>query len=240
MREAALYDHAGPEGSFCHRAALLLAKIDCRLATSGEEREAIFRLRFDANLRERPISRRSPGTFSDRYDGAGNVYLFGVYIDSELASSIRLHIASEQQHQCPSRDVFADVLKSKLDSGQIIIECTRFVADEHFSQLNRELPYVTLRCCVLAAEYFKADYLITVTSQPHQSFYRRALYYRPISEPRHHPELAAPVRLMALNYPAAADDLYSKYPFFRSTPAERRELFEHNNVVRGAAKAAVR
>jgi N-acyl-L-homoserine lactone synthetase len=231
MQEAALYDHAGPEGSFCHRAALLLAKIDCRLATSGEEREAIFRLRFDAGFRERAISQRSSVTFSDRYDDAGNVYLFGLYIDNELASSIRLHITSREQHQCPSGEMFADLLQSKLQSGQVIIDCTRFVADEHFSQLNRELPYATLRLCVLAAEYFNADYLITVANQPHQAFYRRAFNYKPVSEQRFHPDLAAPVRLMTLNYPTAAHDLYSKYPFFRSTPAERRNLFEHNNVL---------
>jgi len=30
-----------------------------------------------------------------------------------------------------------------------------------------------------------------------------------------------------LHYPTAADELYRRYPFFRSTAAERRKLFEY-------------
>ena len=32
---------------------------------------------------------------------------------------------------------------------------------------------------------------------------------------------------MALNYSIAADDLYRQYPFFRSSPSERQDLFGH-------------
>jgi N-acyl-L-homoserine lactone synthetase len=235
IQEAALSDHAGPESSFSNRIALLQARIDCRAATTGEQREAIFRLRYEAGMRERPIAQRSSLTFSDRYDNTGNVYLLGLYIDDELASSIRLHIASKEQPQFPSLDVFADALQSELDVGRVIIDGTRFVADEHLSQLNRELPYATLRFCMLAAEHFHADYLITAASPPHDAFYRRAFNYRPTSERRLHPDLATPVRLMTLNYPTAADDLYRRYPFFRSTPAERWKLFGNSKLAQGAS-----
>jgi N-acyl-L-homoserine lactone synthetase len=227
IREATLSDHARPGSNFPDRVALLLARIDCRLIVSGEQREAIFRLRYEAGMREQAISRPSSLNLSDRYDNVGNAYLFGLYIDDELASSIRLHIASKEQREFPSINVFADVLESKLDTGQVIVGCSRFVADEHLSQLNRELPYATLRCCMLAAEHFNADYLITAASPMHQAFYRRAFNYRTISEPRFDPHAASPVRLMALNYQTSAEDLYWQYAFYRSTPAERRKLFSH-------------
>jgi N-acyl-L-homoserine lactone synthetase len=229
---AALSDQDRPESSFCDRIALLLTKIDCRPTTSGQQREAIFRLRYEARMRERAFSRHPSLSFSDRYDNAGNVYLLGLYIDDELASSIRLHIASKEQPELPSLNVFADVLRSKLDNGQIIIECTRFVADEHLSQLYRELPYATLRYCMLAAEHFNADHLITAASPAHQAFYRRAFNYRSISGPRCHPDRA--ISLMTLNYRTAADDLYRRYPFFRSSQAERRKLFGYNKSSAGA------
>jgi hypothetical protein len=227
-QEAILPAQVGPESSFSDRVELLLAEIDCRPATSANQREEIFRLRDEADRRAPQISRHS--FLSDRYDYAGDVYLLGLYVNSELASSIRLHVASKEQHKFPSREVFGDVLESKLDAGQILIDCTRFVADEHLSRIYPELPYATLRFCMLAAEHFNADHLVTAAGASHQAFYRRALTYKPVSEPRAHPDLATSVRLMTLHYPTAADDLYRRYPFFRSTPTERQRLFGHNKA----------
>ena len=185
LQEAALSDRISPELSFSERVALLLAKSDCKLATSGEQREAIIRLRSEAGVRERSIHGHRPLTFSDRFDETGNVYLFGLYIDDELASSIRLHVASKEHHQFPSFEVFADILQPKLDAGKVIIDSTRFVADQYLAQLNRELPYATLQLCILAAQHFNADYLIATASAQHEAFYRRAFNYRSsITEPR--------------------------------------------------------
>lgn len=177
-------------------------------------------------MRVGAVSSRSPLTLWDPYDYSGKVHLFGLYMDGELASSIRLHIASKEQDHLPSLEVFGDVLRPKLGSGQVIIDCTRFVADERLSRLYRELPYATLRICVMAAEYFDADHLITAATPAQQAFFRRALNYRAITEARHHPDLAA-CRLMTLNYSVAADGLYRQYPSFRSTPSERQDLFGH-------------
>jgi hypothetical protein len=89
------------------------------------------------------------------------------------------------------------------------------------------LPYATLRICILAAQHFNADYVIAAASAQHQAFYRRALNYLPVSQPRPDAYRAAPVRLMMLHYPSAADELYRRYPSFRSTAAERRKLFQY-------------
>ncbi len=237
LHQATLSDHAGLRTSFSERVALLLSRIDCRLATSDEEREAIVCLRHEAAMRERANFGRSPLTFADRYDEGGNVYLFGLYIDDELASSLRLHVARNARHQFPSFETFADVLQIKLDAGEVIIDSTRFVADEYLAQFNRELPYATLRLCMLAAEHFNADRLIAVAGPQHQAFYRRAFNYRLISEPRPDPFLGAPVRLMMLHYPTAAGELYRRYPFFRSTPAERQKIFGPANLGRPLTSA---
>jgi len=232
IQGAALSGPAGPESSFADRIALLQARIDCRVATTNEQREAIFRLRYEVGMREQSIAQRSSLTFSDRYDNTGNVYLLGLYIDDQLASSIRLHIACKEHPHFPSLDAFAGVLQPELCGGQLIIDSTRLVADEHLSQLNRELPYATLRFCILAAEHFHADHLIAAASPPHDAFYRRAFNYRPISERRLHPNLATRQRLMTLNYRTAAEDLYRQYPFLHSTPAERWKLFGNNKLAR--------
>jgi hypothetical protein len=233
-QQAGLSIPAGPESGFCDRVGTILARSDCRLAKSAKQREEIFRLRQAACARVRAISRHPFP--SDHYDFAGNVYLLGLYVDGELASSMRLHVASTRQHRSPSLDVFGDMLRSKLDGGQVILDCTRFVADEHFSRVWRELPYATIRLYMLAAEHFRADYLTIAANQSHQSFYRRAFNFRTISEPRLHPDLAVPARLMSLNYPIEADDLYGRYPFFRSTSDERRKLFAHDKCSLGTSR----
>ena len=59
-------DRAGSENSLSDRVAQLLARIDCRRADSGEERERVLRLRYQAYLREGAISQIRPGRFPTR------------------------------------------------------------------------------------------------------------------------------------------------------------------------------
>ena len=196
------------------------------LATADEQRQAIIRLRYEASLRDQAIYGRRLPILSDRYDDTGEVYLFGLYIGDALASSIRLHIGSKEHSDFPSFEAFADILQPKLELGNVIIDSTRFVANQYLSQLNRDLPYVTLRICMMAAEHFNADYVITAATAQHQEFYRRAFNYQPVSQTRSDASLAAPARLMMLHYRTAADELHRRYPILCSTRAERRKLFE--------------
>jgi hypothetical protein len=87
----------------------------------------------------------------------------------------RLVLRRKEQCQFPSFETFPDILQPKLDAGKVIIDSTRFVADQYLSQLNRELPYATLRICILAAENFNADYVIAAASAQHQEFYGELL-----------------------------------------------------------------
>jgi N-acyl amino acid synthase FeeM len=216
----------GAEQNLADRLAALLTRIECRRADSAEEREAIFRLRYQAYLREGAISPDPSGRFTDADDEADNAYIFGLYLDGKLASSLRLHIGSKEHPDFPSLHVFPDVLQPLLDAGRVLIDSTRFVADEKLSRLHRGLPYATLRPCMLAAEYFHGDDLLAAVRVEHQAFYRRAFTHQVLCAARPYPQLAKPISLMSLHFPSAADWLYRRYPFFRSTVAERRNLFE--------------
>jgi hypothetical protein len=85
--------------------------------------------------RRRDFPEILPGTFSDAYDETGNVYLFGLYIDDELASSIRIHVASKEHPDFPGLEVFPDFLQPELDAGKVMIDSTRFVTDENLARL---------------------------------------------------------------------------------------------------------
>jgi hypothetical protein len=215
-------DHVTSEDSFSARVMRLLDRTDCRLAESSEEREAIFRLRYQAYLREGGIAPNLSKRFSDPYDEIGNVFLFGLYIDGALASSVRIHVASKEHPEFPTREVFPEILQPKLDAGKIMVDTTRFVVDENLGRLHRALPYATLRLSGLAARHFHADYLLAAVRIEHQAFYRRVFGHELVSEPRGYPMLTKPVCLMV----AHVDQVNQRYPFFRSTFAERRLLFK--------------
>jgi hypothetical protein len=226
VKPSHFWDRAGRDGPFADRAGRFLTRVDCRRADNGEQREAIHRLRYQAYLRDAAISPNPLGRFFDHYDQTDNAYLFALYVDGELASSLRVHIASEECSKLPSLEVFPEHLQPELDAGKVLVDTTHFVADEKLSRLHRELPYVTFRICILAAEYFGADYCLVAVKAEHQAFHQRAFDYRTVCEPRPDPQLNKPVGLMALHFPSAAAVLYRKYPFFRSSSFERRSLFE--------------
>ena len=220
-----------PHYGFSERVAELLDRIDCRPAVSASDREAIFRLRYRAYRSEGAIKASFARTFADAYDDADNVWLLGLYLDGELASSIRLHVASAAHPDFPTRKVFADVLEPELAAGKVIIDPTRFVTDKRHSRANPSLPYATVRLAWLAAEHFGAAHLLAAVRVEHQAFYRRTFNHRLIGEARPYPLLAQPISLMTVHYASVAGWVHRRYPFFRSTYFERRMLFDRMSSV---------
>ena len=224
---------SAPETSqtnFSDRLAALVSRIEYRRADSEAEREAIFRLRYQAYLREGAIAPNHSGRFTDADDEADNAFIFGLYIDGELASSLRLHIGNKDHPDFPSLHVFPDILQPRLDAGRVILDITRFVADERLSRLHRGLPYVSVRPTLLASEYFGVDDMLAAVRIEHQAFYQRAFGHQALCGARPYPQLSKPISLMSLDFPKASSGLYRRYPFFLSTRGEQQMVFERMPV----------
>lgn len=217
--------------SLVDRVQQLLQRVDYRRADTAEERSAIFKLRHEAYLREGAICANPTGQFSDPVDDRDNCWIFGVYIDGKLASSIRLSITIPGSIHIPALDVFSDVLLGEIMAGKTFIDPTRFVADRGMSRAFPELPYVTLRLPWLALEYFNADFMLAAVRAEHQAFYKRLWGSKPVCEARPYPNLQKPISLMTLDYRAASERVYRRHPFFRSSQFERRMLFERDRRV---------
>jgi N-acyl amino acid synthase FeeM len=216
----------GAPSRFCERVAKLLDRVDYQRADGGEEREAIFALRYQAYLRDGTLTSNTRQTYNDQYDDTDNAYLFGVHVDGELASAIRIHVGSQKQSYFPTLEFFPEYLQPVLDAGQTVIDTTCFVTDARLSQVYRELPYVALRLCGMAARFFGAHQLLTAVRPEHQVFYQRALQQQVVCPSRAHPRLARPISLMANDYAKVVEHIHRRYPFFVSTAFERRMLFE--------------
>jgi hypothetical protein len=214
--------------SFADRVERLLHRVDYRRADSPGERAEIFRLRYNAYLREGAIAPNHSGQFSDPVDDRENVWIFGVYIDGRLASSIRLSITIPGDTHVPALDVFSDVLLGDIVSGKRVLDPTRFVVDRELSRRYPELPYVTVRLPWVAMEYFDAQHLLAAVRAEHQAFYRRLFGHQVICPPRPYPNLRKPISLMTLDYGEARERVHRRHAFFRSTYFERRMLFERS------------
>jgi N-acyl-L-homoserine lactone synthetase len=208
------------------RSADLLDNVDYRLAETSEQREEIYRLRYRAYLREGAILPSPDERVSDDFDNSPYSWIFGVYIDDELCSSIRVSVATPEYPTSPSVEVFPDVLRPELARGCTLVDPTRFVADPERARRFPELPYVTVRLGYVAGVHFNADIGLATVRAEHQAFYRRIFLQEPLCEPRLFPGLLKPVGLMAAHYPTLREKVFARYPYLHSSAFERRMLFD--------------
>jgi hypothetical protein len=208
------------------RGVELLDRVDYRLAETPAEREEIYRLRYDAYLKEGAIEANPDQRITDRFDDLPNSWIFGVYFEGALASSIRISVASQQYPDTPSMPVFPDLLQPEIAAGKVMVDPTRFVADPARAKRFPELPYMTLRLAYVACSYFNADLGLATVRTEHQGFYRRVFMHQALSGPRVYPGLVKPICLMAVDFPSMRDAVFARYPYLRSTFFERRKLFE--------------
>jgi hypothetical protein len=211
------------------RSSDLLDQVDYRLAVTEEDKDAIYRLRYRAYLNEGAIKPRRDQKVTDRFDDLPNSWIFGVYFDGVLASSIRISVASLENPDTPSVAVFPDLLGPELNEGKIMVDPTRFVADPDPEKRFPELPYMTLRLAYAACGFFNADLGLASVRAEHQAFYRRVFLHEPLAPPRQYPGLVKPICLMAVNYPAMREKVFTRYPFLRLTYFERRMLFDRGD-----------
>jgi N-acyl-L-homoserine lactone synthetase len=212
-------------GIFAQNVIDLISRIEYRRAETVSEREAIYRLRYQCYLREGAILPNETGLFSDSYDEAPNVSIFGIYLDGKLVSSIRVHVATADQPIAPALTVFQDLLGPRLAAGEVIVDPTRFVVDHDESRQNPGLAYATVRLGMLASEHADADFALATVRTEHRAFYRRLLCMQPIGEPRAYPSLKDPINLMGVSFPEMRQRVYDRYPFMMSTAAEQEQLF---------------
>lgn len=204
----------------------LLERVEYRRVETAAERDEVFKIRYDAYRRENFIEpSEDERLFDAAYDDPSKGNIFGVFIDGEMASTIRIHIARGEDGVLPSTAVFGDVITPRLRQGRTIVDSTRFATKLEFSRKYPELAYATVRLTWLAAEHFEVDFHLATTRVEHQAFYKRVFGHELWSEPRDYPQLNRKVVCLGLDFPAHKARVEERYPFFRSTAAERGGIF---------------
>ena len=217
---------AEPRTSLFGRGLGLFGRVDYRPIETPEEKDSIYLMRYRAYRHGGLILPSESQRVSDRYDDAPNAWTFGIYVDGELCSSLRLHVLTSEWRMSYATELFGDVLHPRLDQGEVFIDAARFVADPEKAQRFPELPYLTLRLAYLACEYFNADTGLALVRAEHQAFYRRVFLQETIAEPRPIPIILQKVALMACDFRAVREKVLTRFPIMRSTSVEQRMLFQ--------------
>lgn len=211
--------------SLSSRVADLLPRVAYRRAESDADRDAIYRLRYEAYLREGAIGPSFSHRLSDEYDDLDNAWVVGIHVDDRLVSSMRIHVATQDFPELVAARIFPEYVLPEIEAGKVIVDPTRFVVDALAARAYPELPYITVRTGHMAAEHFGADIVLATVRSEHQAFYKRVFGHMAVCPPRPYLSLLKPLSLMMLDYPATRETIARRYPFFMSEPAERAALF---------------
>jgi hypothetical protein len=202
------------------------------------ERDASDWLRSEADMRSGSKSPHPDARWRDKLlDDGSNAWVTTTFIADELASTLRIDVANREGDYLPSFDIFADVLEPLLRDGHTIVEATRLATRLRIAQGMSELPYIALRPAYLAAEYFNADFIVTTDRAEHRAFYQRAFGYEQWGEARKCSRLNRDVTCMGLNFLRVRDRVEAKFPYLRSSKAEREALFRRRTAPRAVTAA---
>src|SRR5258705_3058446 len=94
-------------------------RVDYRLMETPEEKDCIYLMRYKAYLHGGVTAPSESQRVSDHYDDAPNAWVFGVYVDGELCSSLRLNVLTSECRISGPADLLADVLSPRLDPVEV-------------------------------------------------------------------------------------------------------------------------
>jgi hypothetical protein len=215
-------------------------RVHYRLMETPEERDAIYLMRYKAYLHGGLISPSESQRIIDSYDDAPNAWIFGIYIDGELCSALRVHVLTKEWRTSYSTELFGDVLHDRLDRGEVFIDPARLCADPDKGQRFPELPYLTLRLGYLACDHFNAGTGLAMVRTDHQAFYRRVFLSETIAGPRSFPGWnSMKVVLTACDFRNARETIMSRFPIMRSRASERRMLFDRGSERDSSPRAVI-
>jgi hypothetical protein len=216
----------GAPSSFSDRVLRFLERVEYRIARTDSDREAAFRLRYDAYLRNDLLEQRADRRiFDPRYDVADNTWITLTFVDGELAATTRLNLGIGEDAILPSLAVYPDAVAPRLNAGFVLLETTRLAANIRISASNPELAYIAVRPGYMAAAHFDIDFAVASPRREHMAFYRRVFQFVLWCEPRPYPGLTAKFGCMGMDFREMRARVEERYAFFKSDPAEREALF---------------
>jgi N-acyl-L-homoserine lactone synthetase len=186
--------------------------LDHFLASTPSQRNAIFKLRYEAYLEEGHIEEMKEARLPDEFDCLPGTYLYGISLDEKLIGSIRLNLISAERKASIVYETFPDYLDPIIDHGEKIVGVSRLAVRCQNKAERKDTILYTLK---LADVFFKAsnaDLVAIVVRESHIPFYKR-YGFDLVSEPRFYHETSTPLNLMVMDLRKSARDVASPSKF---------------------------
>lgn len=203
----------------------LLERIEYRRCESGEDIEAVRRLRYDSFVSSGLLGEGAEKSYDDGLDGAGDVYIFGVYFDEVLTSTLRIHHLTAETPIGPAMRMFPEKMAPYLERGESFVQPSLFASTADASSLALAMPYLTMRLTFVAESYFKSTKCVGVIRSEHAAFYHRIFEAEQVGEFTTFPYYGRKLGLFMADRATSYDRVGRRYPFLLSTPLEQRLLF---------------
>jgi hypothetical protein len=216
---------AGGVSSFARNILSLMERTEYRRCESGEDLEDAYRLRYRAYHSNDMIPDCASGMIRDDLDEQPNAFTFGIYVDGQMVSTLRLHHVSAAHPECPSTSAFGDIVRPMIAAGRTFIDPSRFAADPAWARDYPQIPYITLRLAIMGSEHFEVDDCLITIREDHALFYKRTFSAEMLSEARPYPGVFNRVQLFRSSLAVNLKRTLERFPFFRSTPMEQRMMF---------------
>ncbi|MCP4316761.1 MAG: hypothetical protein GY789_12310 [Hyphomicrobiales bacterium] len=216
---------SGSVSEFNSRLYDILDRVEYRRIVSAEDMEDVARLREKSFTAANLLPFLKEGLIDD-LDFDPHAYVFGIYYDERLVSTVRIHHVTPAHRVSTCGKAFPEILDPMLDAGMTMIDPARLAADPEFLAEIPAIPYLTLRIATMATDYFEAHKCFAFVKVQHAAFYRRVFRAHQVVPPQPNwNSYNVDAVLMAVDVPAVLPKLYVRYPFFRSQPFERRMMF---------------
>lgn len=223
----------GVQSNFSKKLLEVLDHVEYRRVETNEDMEDVARIRYRA-YKLANILTLSGAKLIDAVDFDKNAYVFGVYFEERLISTVRIHHVTPDHRVSTTREMYPQEIDAFLDSGMTLIDPVRFAADPDIIGEMPALPYLTLRIASMAADYFDADRVLQLVSPQHAPFYKRVFSADTVVPVQNGVgKYNIPLTLMATRTREVRSALYERFPFFVSEPYERRMMFQRTPFVGG-------
>ncbi len=203
---------------------MLTKKYDYHRVVTEPDRQEIYKLRYEAYLKEGIIERNSLEILTDEFDNAGNFKLYGFYEHGLLIGSFRIHIIKTETCTSPARSVFPKEIGAYLEKGKTIVEPSRFTLKRD-NNGNRERLINLMKIPFVAAQIYQADIVAVIVRREHMKLYKRLFYGVEVAEPKPYPMALLPCGLMVSEFKKNELNILELVPEFRTASETMSELF---------------
>ncbi len=224
--------HQAEPGRFSEKLMQLLDRVEYRRVETGEDMEDIARLRYKS-YKSVNLMELTGSTLIDDLDFDSHAYVFGLYLDEVLVSTVRVHHVTPDHRASTSGMIFGPEIDAFLDAGMVLVDPGRLAVDpDVIGDEMRALPYLTLRPVAMACEYFSADRCLTACRPRHTAFYKRIFASETVVAKRENLGVYnADGALLVAQVRGQRPSILDRYPIFDSEPFERRMMFADRSEV---------